>query len=769
MAQKSKDPIERKPDLNEAANQSEIEARIKEMMDVVESKPSATAIKVTLDDEDFPMSAPQLPGNKKPLSIKIIDHNERAASDIELEAISPQSSEPTEEKHDPDVMAAIEAANRQLLGEEPLGSEKAFIDETAEPAQTAPELNPFAADELVDTPALPEPEFTDDPVDEITTETADFDTAEAPELPVAPVKDKPLKHLDSIIPKNKIDQVLENDSTAKAVDDIIAKDADALMEAEDAKLAAAFEPTQKVSFGKKLLGIFKKKAVIWSVLLLLFVGAGTAAAFPNSRYLILNTAGVRSSASLVVLDESTKQPLKDVTVKLAGLEQKTDQNGRITFDGVRLGSAQLSIEKRAFATTSKKLIIGWGSNPLGEFEVSPTGSQYVFTVTDFLSGKPAAKVEAVSNEASAFSNQDGEIKLTIDQLDERPREVTITAEGYRQEKFALNLDQKEPLAIRLVPNRKHVFISKRAGKFDVYKVDVDGQNEKLVLPGTGSEREDMVLVAHPKDEVVALVSTKDNKRNRDGFLLSSLTVMNLEEESTKTVATSERVQIIDWVDSRIVYVQIKEGASGESPDRHKLISYDYKTQESKELASSNYFNDVLIASGQVYVAPSSTYSQSKGSSLIRITADGTNRQTIIDKEVWNIFRTSYDTLTVAVQQDWYQLKLGDNQAGKISGEPPSQTSRIYTDSPDKKRSLWVENRDGKGVLLAYNSDTKQDSVIRTQGGLKLPVRWLTNNTLIYRVNTESETADYALNVDGGEPVKVRDVTNTSGVDSWYFY
>ncbi len=30
MAQKSKDPIERKPDLNEGANQSEIEARIKE-------------------------------------------------------------------------------------------------------------------------------------------------------------------------------------------------------------------------------------------------------------------------------------------------------------------------------------------------------------------------------------------------------------------------------------------------------------------------------------------------------------------------------------------------------------------------------------------------------------------------------------------------------------------------------------------------------------------------------------------------------------------
>jgi hypothetical protein len=551
------------------------------------------------------------------------------------------------------------------------------------------------------------------------------------------------------------------------VEDIIAKESDALLQAEDEKIAAAFQPEPKASFGRKLKEFLGKKSVRRTIILLLLAGIIAIAAVPGARYFMLNTAGVRSSASLTVLDESTQQPLRGVNVKIGEASAETDQDGKAVFSKLKLGPAQLLIEKRAFAQIKRQVTVGWGSNPLPEFKLTPTGSQYVFTVTDFLSGKPVAKVEAISKEASAISNEQGEIRLTIDSTDDSARDVVISGQGYRQEKFPLNLDQKETVPINLVSARKHVFISKRSGRFDVYKVDIDGKSEELVLPGTGSERDDMVLVSHPSDEVAALVSTKDNKRNQDGFLLSTLTVMNLTDATSKSIATSERIQIIDWVGSRIVYVAIKDGASASDNDRHKLISYDYKTQESKDLASSNYFNDVMIAGGKVYYAPSSTYSGT--TVFIRVDADGGNQQTILNKEVWNIFRTSYDRLALAVQQQWYEVKLGETKAGKISGEPPSQTSRIYMDSPDSKRSLWVDNRDGKGVLLAYDTASKQDSVIRTQAGLKQPVRWLGANTIVFRINTESETADYALNLDGGEPKKIRDVTNTSGVDTWYFY
>lgn len=50
----------------------------------------------------------------------------------------------------------------------------------------------------------------------------------------------------------------------------------------------------------------------------------------------------------------------------------------------------------------------------------------------------------------------------------------------------------------MAPSRKHVFISKRSGTYDVYKVDVDGKNEEKVLSGTGSERPDAIALSiHP--------------------------------------------------------------------------------------------------------------------------------------------------------------------------------------------------------------------------------------------------------------------------------
>lgn len=751
---KKKNEEERKPDLNESDDQEAIEARIKEMMEPEVPKPQVRPISVSMDDETLG-TAPDLPDTKKPLSIKVVDHTD---NDEEVDAEKTATA--------PELAAAIEEANQQLLAKAELKQDT----EESEPSDEPEEAEDEPADTIVEevepeeVPAKDTDE-SDVEVEELPDEAQD----EPPETADEEEKEKPLKHLDSIVPKTKVETTIEDDKTEEAVEDIIAKESDALMAAEDEKIASAFQPPVKKSFGQKLRAFFGRKAVRTGLLLLLLVALAATIAVPEARYRVLNIAGVRSSASLVVLDDSTQQPLRGVSVKLAGNEAVTDQEGRAVFTDLKLGQTELVIEKRAFAAIQKQLIIGWGSNPLDDVQLRPTGSQYSFTVTDFLSGKPVAKVEAVSNEASALSNEKGEIKLTIDAADETEREVVISGPGYREEKIILDLNQKESLPVVLVPERKHVFISNRSGRYDVFKIDIDGRNEKIVLPGTGSERDDMVLVAHPTEEIAALVSTKDNKRNDDGFLLSTLTVLNLKEETTKTVAISERIQIIDWAGSRIVYVQVKEGASGNSPDRHKLVSYDYKSGEFKDLAASNYFNDVMVADAKIYFAPSSTYVGASAAGLFRIEADGSNKQTILDKEVWNIFRTTYDRLTLAVQQDWYELRLGDTKAGKISGEPPSQKSRVYIDSPYTNRSLWVDLRDGKGVLLAYDSEDNKDEIIRTQSGLRQPVRWLSKNVIIYRINTEAETADFALSTDGGEPKKIRDVTNTSGVDNWYFY
>ncbi len=496
---------------------------------------------------------------------------------------------------------------------------------------------------------------------------------------------------------------------------------------------------------------------------------GLLIAIPPTRYFMLNHVGVRASASITITDQSTSQPLKNVQVKLANQIGTTDTDGKVTLKYLVLGQTKLSITKRAFAEQTKTITVGWGSNPLGGVELKPVGTQYSFVLSDWLSGKPIEKAQANSGEFDAVSDKDGKLVLTVDAGRDDVLNAKIQAEHYRTETVELNPGRKDDQKLAMVSDRKQPFISKRSGKYDLFKIDVDGKNEELVLKGTGYEQPSIGLVPHPTNEVAALVSTRENVRNKDGFLLSTLTVVDLSDNSTNTIAQSERLQMLGWSGSRLVFAQVIAGASGGNPKRQRLFAYDYKTQDKKELASSNSFNDLVMIGNDVYYAPSTAFIPGATGGLIKIRVDGSNQQNVLNKEIWNIFRTDYSRLDLSVGQDWYGYTIGDNKASKQSNPPANMQNRSYTDSSYGKQSLWVEERDGKGTLLLYDVTNKSDKVLKSQSGLSGPVRWLDGHTLVYRIHNTNEIADYVLNIEGGEAKKIRDVTHTEGVDRWYYY
>lgn len=568
---------------------------------------------------------------------------------------------------------------------------------------------------------------------------------------------------------------LDDPETAQAVDDIIASDADQILGIEDAKkeaeppVAAVAKPAKK----EKKEGFFK----LWFTtplyrnltILALLIILGVAAAMPTSRYYVLNTAGVRASTSLKVLDEKTDLPLKNVEVTVAGSSAKTDAEGNVTLSGIPLGTQTMVIKKPAFAEISKPVTFGWGSNPLGEFQLNPVGSQYTFVLTDFISGKQVQKGEVSYGESSANVSEKGEAILTVPTTDQSEIEIQITSDNYRTEKVKVATAAKEQKSVQLVPAKKHIFVSKRSGKFDLYKVDVDGKNEEVILTGSGIERQDSLAVApHPSKNLVAYTSSRENTRNQDGFLLNTLLIIDTETNEVTKVGQSERIQIVDWVGDRLVYVKIAQGASEASTNRHRLMSYDTSNNTEKELASTNYFNDVLSVNGAIYYSPA-LYNVNGAVGLYKINADGTNKKTVFQKEVWNLFRTSYDKVSLSVGQDWYELTLANDSLVKVGGAPTVLKSRVYVPGPDNKQSAWIDERDGKAVLISYSTDTKTDKVLQTQSGIKNPIRWLDADHIVYRVSNGQETADYVLSVSGGEPKKIKDVTNTAGIDRWYYF
>lgn len=566
----------------------------------------------------------------------------------------------------------------------------------------------------------------------------------------------------------------DDSETDEIIDDIVSHESDELLAARDAEVArATAAPAQKPTFGSRIKGFlvawWHHRPARYATIFLLLGGIIALGALPTSRYYAMNTVGMRSAASLIVIDNTTQLPLKNVTVELGDRKSKTNQDGLVKLSGLKHGTQSLAVQQPGFATITRTVTIGWGSNPLGDFVLEAVGTQFRFNLTDFLSGKPVKNAEIVSGDANAKADNKGQLVLTLGELPAEPARAKITADGYRAETVTLNPGEKQNQTLVMVPRQKEVYVTKQSGKYDLYKMDIDGKNKQLLLAASGQEDANITIVQHTSADQVALVSKRDTKKNQDGFVLQNLTLINVAKGTTLSLDSSEQIRIVDWTNDKLIYVKVKAGTSGGNPERYQLMSYDYDSTARLQLATANYFGDVISAKGTIYYAASNNYNGGT-SHFSRINPDNTGKQTLLDKtDVYSVVRTSYDTLSLTAQQGTYEYKIGDPATKKISDSSVSTNDRkYYLDSPDGKHALWLDSRDGKGVLLDHDAATSKDKILVSQTGLNQPVRWLNNRTIVYRLATPRETADYVVSIDGGPAKKITDLTNTAGLGLWSF-
>jgi len=558
----------------------------------------------------------------------------------------------------------------------------------------------------------------------------------------------------------------------EAVDEVVRDESDRLLRSDDDKLKSQFEPpqTKKTIMGKiggAVAYWWRIKKLRYGTLALLFIGMSAAAFVPTTRYTVLNAVGVRVVTSMSIVDSQTGLPLQNIPVTLQGRESKSNADGYVEFSDLRLGAAKLVVSRLGYADLEKKLVLGWGSNPIGDQPLVATGTQFTFVLRDWLNGKPILDAEASSGEDIAKSDEDGKIVLTIGELG-ADTEAVVVADGYRQEVLNLSTAAQET-ELKLVSAKKHTFVSNRTGEYDLYRIDADGSNEAVLLAATGKEREIPYVLNHPTKDYAAYVSTRDGEVNSGGFIFDGLFVIDVADGTVDRIARSEQVQVIGWSGDKLVYTAITEGVSGRNPERSKIHSFDVRTGDRVELASSNYFNDVKLVNDLVYYSVSSFAVPQSLAKLFSVNPNGDDKITVVNSQVWTIVRASYDTLHFrAVTEDqktqWFS-KVGDGSPEKLKVAPVIQNTRYYSVSPDNKHALRVEVRDGKGVLLRYDVETKKEVTIQTAPGLSEPVYWLNDESIIYRVSNSQETADYTMGTEGGEPHKIADVI---GNQSRYF-
>ncbi len=762
---KKKQPEERRPDLS-IPDQEVLEEKVAAMLEI-DAKPPKTP-KVEDKDPKTEVKAPEDPKQSEqpeetPASTdEPVEEIITSAPELPSDEKSPESEEDPE---DPEELEKLEDGDDDEVDveeiEDPEDPEEKILDLDSAPKEAA------IVGEIEDEKANPKEEPDVEPEKEVELDEPLLEDEGAPE----PGTSDKTKKTEPV--KSKLDSVIEDTKTGRAVEDIIAKDADEILEIEDEKVKKQSTKDTKKPLGKKITGFFKawwnNPKARWSTIIILLTLIIAVLAIPTSRYYLLNTVGVRAKASIVIVDESTGQPLKNVQVAIGEVSTKTDTQGNANLEEVKLGAQILLVQKRAFAESKQQTTITFGNNKLQKQSLKPTGVQYSFVVRDYLSDKPVENVEAISGEASALSDSNGKIKLTVDDTQNLDKfDVSFVKEFFREDKISIDTTNKIEQTVYVVPARKHVFVSNRTGKYDVYSVDIDGANEKQLLAGTGNERDDVYLAIHPGSSVASFVSTRTGDTNEDGFKLSTLTIIDAQSGSNTEVTSSERIQVIGWIGDNLVFVQATSGASADKPDRHKLFSYNYKSQKSTEIAKSNYFNDVVIANDMIYFAPSGAL-QPEEAKLYMAKAEGGEKTEVAPQEVYKIFRADYDNLILSANQSWLNLRIGEQKATSTSAQPTNPKSRTYIDSKDNKNSLWVDNRDGKGVLISYEPESRNELTLKSENGLSYPVYWLSNRTIIYRVTNQQQTADYIISLDGGEPKKITDVTNADAVDGWYYY
>lgn len=598
--------------------------------------------------------------------------------------------------------------------------------------------------------------------------------ASAPELPHEVAKQYGLHHEEEGKPAadaatakleaaTDADKVIEDPKTDAAVDDILTKEGDDLLAVQDGQLRIPPPPPR--GFWKKVGHFFaawwRNKWARWITIAVLVIVIGVVSVIPGARYAVLNTVGVRSSASVVVLDNTTQLPLKNVTVQLGSREARTNVKGVASFKDLRLGGYALTIKRIAFAPQTRVVTVGWGSNPLGTFKLRATGIQYELSVVDYLSGKPVSGAEVASEEAIALSDKNGKVVLTVEDTDVTTLDVTVSAAGYRKEALTLDAAQTTSAKVSLVPAEKAVYLSKQSGKYGVYSSDLDGKNKKLLLAGTGNETGNMGLVVSPGNDLAAFVSTRDNKRDDDGYQLQALTMIDIKTGTAVTVDHAQQLQLVDWVGDRLIYRLTLAGASAANPQRSRLISFNYRANARTQLATANQFTTILSAKGYVYYAPSSS-DPDAALGLYKVKTDGSGRKRLSDTEVWTGLRSTYNVLSLQTAEGWYSYALHTDQLSKASASA-SDVSYAFVDDSKSKRSVWTDTRDGKGVLLLYTVDKDANKTLAAQDGLTGPVKWVGDKAITYRVITNAETADYVISPDGGQPHKLADVTATRGL------
>jgi hypothetical protein len=530
------------------------------------------------------------------------------------------------------------------------------------------------------------------------------------------------------------------DSTIdSAIDDIVAKEGDDLLAAEDTVRAQQAAPVFKKSKRAiPLAKIFKSK---WLLLLipLILIALGVV---PYTRYKIAGLV-VQKSLTLTVVDSKTNKPVSNAQINYGGTSTKTNATGQAELV-VPLGKGTLTVTKEYYKPFSQLDTIEIGTN-LAPQKVSlvATGRQVQLTILNKLTNQPLSAVTLHILSTSAVSDKAGKISIVLP-AKHSTETASISASGYNTLTVTIQITDNVVAGNKfaLTPAGRLYFLSKVSGKINLVKANLDGSGLSTVLAGTGQEEPSTTSLVASRDwRYVVLRSRRDNSQT--GMYLIDTTTDKVTQFDTANASYTP----IGWSGHNFVYDVVRTTQAQSQSGRESLKSYNADQQQLNQLdqtqalgtASSDAyqtFNSFFIVDGSIVYNAQWTASGSSGTAYDLTSQMGSFRSVGVSGQAKRDLQ-AYPALDVAYVQavhpvpgtvdfavhyntasktDYYTYSNGAVASDSTQTAATfAKTYPVYLQSPDATRAFWNDIVSGSQKLLLGDKNAGASTPLSSAG------------------------------------------------------
>ncbi len=527
-------------------------------------------------------------------------------------------------------------------------------------------------------------------------------------------------------------------------------------------------------------GAHQKWTIPASVFLLLII----LASVPWTRY---KAAGLllKQNFNVKIVDSVSGTPVSGALVSFGSLNAQTDATGRAIFKNVKVGQHTFTVSKKYYQDGRFSALVPiLKQKKVPDVKIVATGRQVKLVIKDLVSKKPLSGVDIEVAGTSAKTDKDGTAIIVVP-AGVSSQKAKLSLSGYNDANADVKISDSQVLEndFALTPAGKVYFLSKRTGKLDLMKVNLDGSSAQVVVAGSGYEHDyDTTLLPSPDWKYVALVA----KRSATDPTPQLYVLSTADDKLLSVDSGNADFSLQGWSDNYLIYTVTNNDTPTWQIGKNKLKSYNAATGKLTLLDQSAaagdasasayesyafitiYANNVFYAKDwlKTYYGSTPDLLSGKQNSAAIINPNGQGSKPIANYDpTGSVQYVQHAPNAVYIWQRQnssdnfydYTIGLSGPKAISLTSDQFYQSYPSYYTSPFGKQTFWAENRDGKNTLFVGDASGNNAATVASLSDYS-PYAWFSDNYLLV---SKGGSELYIMSAKGGKAIKITDYQPTA--------